>query len=477
MTWADATACSVIEALSDKAGTGGVAVAVAAADPSGPVTRTSPGGLPPAGRFEIGSVTKTMTAAVLACLTEDGVLSLDDQIGRWLNAGANGEITVRQLATHTSGLPSRPPNLPVSGANPWAGYTFDRAEEGLRRAELTAGRPWRYSNLGYQLLGLVLERATGREYPALMAGYLLAPLAMTQSGVGGRGDGVLLPGHTNTGEAVQWDHPWGAGGVEATIADLARYATACLFPPRTPLGAAIALAQRPVIAAGDGTRQALAWIIHDGDIAEHSGATGGFSACVTVDHGRGRAVAVLASYGGSLPYVSQIKNTVRLALAGEDPRRARRPEPWPAWREDVQEAVRALLTGRVNWAGSPSCRKTGPGRDTTVSYGPYWALPEEIPRCSTEIPKLHHCLTIGAHAACHAAGEAAGRRCCRRPGATATAGCRVRPDPAAHHRLRGQRARAGQRRRTGDSGAGRLHHRLPYQPRAVLRAHRPGAHL
>jgi CubicO group peptidase (beta-lactamase class C family) len=130
MTWADATACSVIEALSDKAGTGGVAVAVAAADPSGPVTRTSPGGLPPAGRFEIGSVTKTMTAAVLACLTEDGVLSLDDQIGRWLNAGANGEITVRQLATHTSGLPSRPPNLPVSGANPWAGYTFDRAEEG-----------------------------------------------------------------------------------------------------------------------------------------------------------------------------------------------------------------------------------------------------------------------------------------------------------------------------------------------------------
>ena len=365
MTWADATALSVIEALSDKAGTGGVAVAVAAVDPSGPVTRTSPGGLPPAGRFEIGSVTKTMTAAVLACLTEDGVLSLDDHIGRWLNAGSNGEITIRQLATHTSGLPSRPPNLPVSGANPWAGYTFDRAEEGLRQAELTAGRPWRYSNLGYQLLGLVLERATGRDYPALMTGYLLAPLAMTQSGVGDRGDGVLLPGHTSKGEALRWDHPWGAGGVEATIADLARYATACLFPPRTPLGAAIALAQRPVIAAGDGTRQALAWIIHDGDIAEHSGATGGFSACVTVDHGRGRAVAVLASYGGSLPYVSQIKNTVRLALAGEDPRRARQPEPWPAWREDVHEAVRALLAGRA----ADVHARLHPRRRQTVTVG------------------------------------------------------------------------------------------------------------
>jgi len=188
---------------------------------------------------------------------------------------------------------------------------------------------------------------------------------MTQSGVGGRGDGVLLPGHTNTGEAVQWDHPWGAGGVEATIADLARYATACLFPPRTPLGAAIALAQRPVIAAGDGTRQALAWIIHDGDIAEHSGATGGFSACVTVDHGRGRAVAVLASYGGSLPYVSQIKNTVRLALAGEDPRRARRPEPWPAWREDVHEAVRALLAGRA----ADVHARLHPRRRQTVTVG------------------------------------------------------------------------------------------------------------
>jgi serine-type D-Ala-D-Ala carboxypeptidase/endopeptidase len=134
--------------------------------------QVSPGDTPADGRFEIGSVTKTMAATLLALLEADGRLRLDDPVGRWLSADGNGGITLRQLATHTSGLARLAPNFDlraVDQANPWAGFTFERAEEGLRQAVLAPGRPHLYSNHGYHLLGLVLERATGLSYRELIA--------------------------------------------------------------------------------------------------------------------------------------------------------------------------------------------------------------------------------------------------------------------------------------------------------------------
>jgi CubicO group peptidase (beta-lactamase class C family) len=84
-----------------------------------------------------------MTATVLASLAADGALGLDDPIGRWLSAGPHSEITIRQLATHTSGLPGVAPNMrsgQADPANPCAGCTFERAEEGLRLATVTSAR-------------------------------------------------------------------------------------------------------------------------------------------------------------------------------------------------------------------------------------------------------------------------------------------------------------------------------------------------
>ena len=125
-----------------------------------------------------------MTATLLALLAVDGTLSLDDEVGRWLPAGANGGITLRQLATHTSGLPRIAPNYrPADPGNFWAGFTPELAEEGLRQTAVTPGARV-YSNFGYQLLGLVLERASGQDYARLMAERLLGPLSMTCSGVG-----------------------------------------------------------------------------------------------------------------------------------------------------------------------------------------------------------------------------------------------------------------------------------------------------
>jgi CubicO group peptidase (beta-lactamase class C family) len=291
MAWREDAARSLTETFDGAFDSPGVVVAAACVDEAGAGIGVSPGDAAADGRFEIGSVTKTMTAALLALLADDGALSLDDEVGRWLSAGPNGGITLRQLATHISGLPRLAPNMDVSTvdpANPYGGFGFERAEEGLRQATAAAERPWLYSNFGYHLLGLVLERASGQSYQALVTRRLLEPLAMTCSGVEDAGTGTRLPGHAGGGEVPHWDHPLGAGGVEATVADLGRYAQACLHPPGTPLGAAITAAMAPQIPLANGGRQALAWQVRPDGIRVHGGGTGGFSSAVLVDQGRGR---------------------------------------------------------------------------------------------------------------------------------------------------------------------------------------------
>jgi Beta-lactamase len=165
MAWRENAARSLTETFDGVFDSPGVVVAAACVDEAGAGIGVSPGDAPADGRFEIGSVTKTMTATLLALLAADGALSLDDEIGRWLSAGPNSAITLRQLATHTSGLPRLAPTMDLSTidlANPYAGFGFERAEEGLRQATAAPGGPWLYSNFGYHLLGLVLERASGQ---------------------------------------------------------------------------------------------------------------------------------------------------------------------------------------------------------------------------------------------------------------------------------------------------------------------------
>ena len=206
MDWASERVQAVFEALDGAFAGDGIVVAVAAVGSasSGQAFAVTEG-LPEDARFEIGSITKTMTAALLASLAGDGVLALDDGIGRWLDAGPNGNITLEQLATHTSGLPRLAPNQPADEANPYRDFTAERAGEGLRTATRTPDAGHLYSNFGYQLLGLVLERASGQRYQDLLAERLLGPLGMTRSGAGGAGGGTRLTGHAGGKPAGRWD--------------------------------------------------------------------------------------------------------------------------------------------------------------------------------------------------------------------------------------------------------------------------------
>jgi CubicO group peptidase (beta-lactamase class C family) len=321
VNWNAERAEAVFEALDGAFLGDGIVVAVAAVDRGGGSAFAATEGLAEDARFEIGSITKTMTATLLASLVGDGVLGLDDEIGRWLDAGPQGDITVEQLATHTSGLPRLAPNQPTDEENPYRDFTAERAEEGLRAAERTPDAGHEYSNFGYQLLGLVLERASGQRYRDLLAERLLRPLAMSHSGVGGAGRGTRLTGHAAGKPAGHWDFALpGPGAVEATIGDLARYLSACLTPPGGPLGTAIRLCQQPRVRIGDQAAGGLAWIITDG-LLFHNGGTGGFTSSMTIDQAAGHAIAALVNtHGSAAPLLDSV---VMAAVKGSDPRRAR----------------------------------------------------------------------------------------------------------------------------------------------------------
>jgi serine-type D-Ala-D-Ala carboxypeptidase/endopeptidase len=141
---------------------------------------------------------------------------------------------------------------------------------------------------------------------------------MRCSGIGTAGGGTPLPGHARGRVVRHWDFALpGPGGVEATIDDLARYLSACLWPPDGPLGAAIEFCQVPRVPIDERHAGALAWRIVNGTLW-HNGATGGFAACVGIDRAAGRGVGVLVNSGGSSADV--LTNAVLNDLAGRPSR-------------------------------------------------------------------------------------------------------------------------------------------------------------
>ncbi len=130
--------------------------------------------------YEIGSITKTFTAALILRRVEHGLISLDETITRWLPElrGAADGVTVRHLLAHSSGLASAPVaedmSLPVS-AEALLAAVRDRP------VEFSPGARFRYNNNGYGLLGLILEREGGRAYADLLREELLEPLGLSRT--------------------------------------------------------------------------------------------------------------------------------------------------------------------------------------------------------------------------------------------------------------------------------------------------------
>lgn len=193
-------------------------------------------------RYEIGSITKTMTGCLLASLERDGRLSREDApaaLAPELAASAfASKTTLAELVSHTSGLPRLPANMRAhvrDKENPYAAYGTDALVEAVLKEPYRDGaKPSSYSNYGFGLLGWLLARSSGEPLAELLQARLFEPLGLERTTLDSDAeDGASLrPVHRSSGAPAK---PWtfgeamaGAGAVRSTAPDLLRYAEAQL---------------------------------------------------------------------------------------------------------------------------------------------------------------------------------------------------------------------------------------------------------
>ncbi|MDJ0315803.1 serine hydrolase domain-containing protein [Arthrobacter antibioticus] len=268
--------------------------------------------------FEIGSITKTFTALLLAQAVERGDVTLDDQLGDYLDLGdsAAAAVTLGELSSHRSGLPRLATTLPSMAMGLWSTYrgsdpyqyNLEALEEHARTATLIEPGTVEYSNLGVALLGQVLASAAGSDYPTLLKTRVLEPLGMTNTSIPVTADDLpsdARTGYTAAGRPVD---AWTmsayapAGAIRSTVADMALYAHA-LLTADPALGVDPAMMLDPQASTEDGDLIGLAWFIQapgDGTATWHNGGTGGFASMIALDRASNRAVIILSSTATSV---------------------------------------------------------------------------------------------------------------------------------------------------------------------------------
>lgn len=326
----------------ERLGLPGVAVSIATADSvllaagygrgtstGGPITAHTP--------FYIGSVTKTLTAALVAQLAADGRIDLDAPIETYLPdftmraPFAPRSITIRDLLTHRSGF------------SQWSGHDGRAQREGTF-AHLAPSRApgvrTEYSSLNFIVLGRVVEAVTGSSFPEHIAASLFQPLGMHDAFAGASDSaraGAVAHGHQSwfgiqigRAEPDPPLHLIPAGFVAASAIDLARYGGTLIgrgeFANERLLdSSAVAAMIGPLDTAG----RALAWgRSREGGtlMLEHAGNARTMSARVRLLPERGYAIAVAANTnsGPFFPATGDLMNGIQAILDGESA-----PVVWP----------------------------------------------------------------------------------------------------------------------------------------------------
>ena len=263
--------------------------------------------------FQIGSVTKVFTSLLLADMVQHRQVALDDPAAKYLPKGVTmprrgtSTITLRHLATHTSGLPRDPLNPSSSDPdNPYLGYSIDQLYQFLSTYQLTReiGSQYEYSNLGGGLLGHVLARRAGMDYATLVKSRICDPLGMnsTRATVSPEMEMRLVTGHNENLKAVSpLDLPVipGAGCLRSTAADLLAFLAAILGYVKTPLAPAISAMLDVRHPTGvPGLEIALGWHVSTTghrEIVWHNGGLGGCGSFIGYDPKNRLGVVVLSN--------------------------------------------------------------------------------------------------------------------------------------------------------------------------------------
>lgn len=261
--------------------------------------------------YEIGSISKVFTTILLADEVLKGNMKLSDPISMYLPKSVtvpqiDGKvITLKDLATHSSGLPRMPDNFnPADYNNPFADYTVKLLYEFLSNYKLTRdiGVQYEYSNLGMGLLGHFLELQTGETYENLVLNRIAKPLEMNSTGITIT-DAVrqeLAYGHNEQLEVVSnWDIPTlaGAGAIRSTTSDMVKFIKANISSNNSSLNKAMKLSHEIAFSMeNQNFNIALGWhFANDNSIIWHNGGTGGYRAFAGFLINSNRGVVVLTN--------------------------------------------------------------------------------------------------------------------------------------------------------------------------------------
>ena len=293
--------------------------------------------------FEIGSVTKVLTAWLLADMSRRGEVSLSDPVNAYLPAErqmrpASGRfIRLSDLATHTAGLPFWPPNLAPTGdqTQALATYTVPQLFEFMSTFDVPAevGSKWAYSNIDAGLLGVLLARRAETSYEGLLRSRLTGAIAMnsTHVAIPSALSGRRATGHDSRLQpAKRWNVPAmeGGGSLHSTVNDLLAF-LAALGNPDGPAAAAL-----PVMLAtrrpGPGFQQALGWMVlapnGANELLFHDGQTLGFASAIAYEPASRTGVVVLSNAANPVGDIARHVLRPAIPLAKPLPPAPRRTE-------------------------------------------------------------------------------------------------------------------------------------------------------
>jgi CubicO group peptidase (beta-lactamase class C family) len=266
----------------------------------------------PASNYRLASMTKQFTAAAVLVLTEDGRLSLDDPVRKWLPSlpSAADAVTIRHLLTHTSGLIDYEDLIPDQATRQIHDADVLHLLESQKRLYFAPGTSYRYSNTGYALLALIVARASGEDFASFLRRRIFLPLGMGATLA--YEAGVSSVAHRAFGysyERSAWRRTdqsvtsavLGDGGVYSSIDDLAKW-DAALYDERLLSSRSLRLAFTPATTTDDpAVRYGFGWRI-SGETLWHSGETVGFRNVIVRYPRRHFTVIVLTNRDAPEPY-------------------------------------------------------------------------------------------------------------------------------------------------------------------------------
>ncbi|MAY54881.1 MAG: penicillin-binding protein [Gammaproteobacteria bacterium] len=245
--------------------------------------------------YEIGSVGKVFTTTLLAILDRQGFISINDLVSKFRSdLPFAGQVSLRQLASHTSGLPSNP----VTGAklvtesylgmfiSSFREEDFNRYLRNLRKLR-SPGR-FRYSNVGMALLGEILSSALGTSYESAILEHICKPLGMSDTSVAvPQTQGNLVVGHNSKGRPVEpfkWAGMEAAGVWRSTTGDMMKFLRAMLGYSGDGWRELAGVTTNPVAKVSKRMAVGLGWLTYKseraGTLIWHDGGTLGQNAAV-----------------------------------------------------------------------------------------------------------------------------------------------------------------------------------------------------